>query len=274
MATNRSRIKQGFVDIPEGQIHYRTAGDGPALLLIHNTSFSSDCFLDVMPILATRHKVIAMDRLGHGGSDPPPDDVTMEDLTKALVNFLDALGVDRTSIVGHLTGAYEGLELAIAYPQRVEKLVLVKLPDWTPEERAELVAEEERTLRSGVVPKMDGSHLLEEWTFVRGFAESPASSPEMVHTWVMASLKSKAAFWDVRLSVFRHDIRKRLPLLKVPTLLVDLEHEPEPHLELNKSLMPSSTPVETAIFEGVGNLAAMENPEQFARVIMDFLAKS
>ena len=64
-------IKQAFVDLPQGQIHYRHAGDGPPLLLLHPTSFSSEAYLEIMPILAARFRVIAMDRFGHGGSDPP-----------------------------------------------------------------------------------------------------------------------------------------------------------------------------------------------------------
>ena len=69
MARDPSRIRQGFADLPEGQIHYRTAGEGPPLLFLNLTTASSDGLLEVMPILATRYKVIAMDRFGHGGSD-------------------------------------------------------------------------------------------------------------------------------------------------------------------------------------------------------------
>ena len=70
-------IRQGYVDLPEGQIHYRTAGDGPPLLLLHIASFSSDQFLEVLPTLAGENWVIAMDRFGHGTSDPPPDEVSV-----------------------------------------------------------------------------------------------------------------------------------------------------------------------------------------------------
>ena len=181
MAGNRSRIRQGFADLPEGQIHYRTAGEGPPLLFLHLTTASSDGLLDVMPILATRYKVIAMDRFGHGGSDPLPEVVSVEVLTRAVANFLDALGVDRTSIVAHSTGAYEAVELAIAHPQRVEKLVLVRITDWDPDELPEFFVEDELGPRFGKEPQMDGSHLLEDWTVRRDFLRSPNTTVEMMH---------------------------------------------------------------------------------------------
>ena len=87
------RVKQGYVDLPEGQIHYQTAGNGPPLLLLHLTNFSTDLFADVIQILATRHRVIAMDRAGHGTSVPPPEGLRVEDLARTVADFLDALGV-------------------------------------------------------------------------------------------------------------------------------------------------------------------------------------
>ena len=127
MASSSIPIKQGFADVPEGQIHYRTAGEGPTLLLLHLTTASSDIYADVMPILATRFRVIAMDRFGHGSSDPLPEVVTIEVLTRCVINFMDALGVERTSIVGQSTGCHEAVELAITELNRVEKLVLARI---------------------------------------------------------------------------------------------------------------------------------------------------
>ena len=274
MASGSSPVKRAYVDIPQGQIHYRTAGnEGSALLLLHLTTGSSDCFADVIPILGTRHRVFAMDRLGHGGSDPCPDDVTMKDLIGYVLDFMDALGLDRISIAGQSTGSYEGVELAIAHPERVEKLVLLRLPDWTAEQRVERMVEERETPRYGAPPQMDGSHVKDEWNFRRDFMISQATTPEIMHRMCMASLESMPARRDVSIAVGTHIIQERLPLLQVPTLFMTFELSPQPLTELDISLMSSTTPVETAFIKGAGALAAMEKPEEFARVIMDFLAK-
>ncbi len=274
MARGGTPVKRAYVDIPQGQIHYRTAGnEGPAVLLLHLTTGSSDCFADIIPILATRHRVFAMDRLGHGSSDPCPDDVTMEALVGYVLDFMDALGLDRTSIAGQSTGSYEGVEMAIAHPERVEKLVLLRLPDWTDEERVKRMAEERLVPQHGAPPQMDGSHVMDEWNFRRDFMISQATTPEMMHRMCMASFESMPARRDVSIAVGSHNIQERLHLLKVPTFFMTFELSPQPLTELDISLMPSTTPVETALIKGAGALAAMERPEEFARAIMDFLAK-
>lgn len=112
-------MRQGYVDLPEGQIHYRMAGTGPPLLLLHITSFSSDQFLQVLPILGTSNRVIAMDRFGHGTSDPPPSDLSAQDLAATTIRFLDKLGVNHAAVLGQHTGASEAVEMAISHPNRV-----------------------------------------------------------------------------------------------------------------------------------------------------------
>ena len=273
MASSSSRIKRGFVDLPEGQIHYRTTGDGPNLLLLHLTTASSDIYTDMMPVLATRYRVIAMDRLGHGGSDPLPEVVTVEVLTRCVINFLDALGVERTSIVAQSTGCHEAVEVAISQPQRVENLVLARITDWDPEERAKNALADEMSARYGRERKMDGSHLLEEWITRRDFAGSPATTTEMMHRMGMASIESERSRRDISWAVARNNIRERLPLVRVPTLIISFEHAPQPHDALHRSLVPSDVPSDLVTIKGAGRMAAMEQPEQFAKAIMDFLAK-
>ena len=260
-------IKQAFVDLPKAQIHYRTAGDGPPLLLLHPTTFSSQAYLEVMSILADRFRVIAMDRFGHGGSDPPPEDVTVKDLARAVVDFLDALGVGRTSIMGAHTGSYEAIEVAASHPQRVNKLVLTGAPNWSEEERAQRL-----TLRARV-PDMDGSHLMEMWRWRKEFITS-STTPEILHRAVMTALLSLSSAIHIMHAMARHYIDDRVPLVQAPTLFLSGEHDQHVrHLEHHRSLMSPTTPVETVIIKDAGIFAPMEKPEEFAQILMDFLAK-
>src|SRR5207253_184339 len=69
-----AKIRRGYVDVPGGQLHYRTAGEGPCVLMLHPNTYSSDYFSDVIPLFAPKYRVIALDRFGHGYSDQPPPD--------------------------------------------------------------------------------------------------------------------------------------------------------------------------------------------------------
>ena len=260
-------IKQAFVDLPQGQIHYRHAGDGPPLLLLHPTSFSSEAYLEIMPILAARFRVIAMDRFGHGGSDPPPEGVTVEDLATAVVDFLDALGVGLTSILGGHTGSYEAIEVAASHPQRVNKLVLMGGPNWSEEERSKILSQQ------AMVPKMDGSHMMDMWRWRRELV-GPSTAPELLNREVVATLLSLSNSMQIRHSMVRHYIDKKLPMVQAPTLFLCGEQSYNVlHVGHHRSLMSPTTPVETAVIKDTGNSAAMEKPEEFARILMDFLAK-
>ena len=263
-------IRQGYVDLPEGQIHYRTAGDGPPLLLLHIASFSSDQFLDVLPTLAGENWVIAMDRFGHGTSDPPPDEVSVQDLAATTVQFLDNLGVDRVSILGQHTGASEAVEVAIGHPHRVRKLVLASCPDWTDEDRAQWMGQMDLLKPE---PKIDGSHMVELWRQRQEHA-SPATTPDIMNKVVLGALQNMSAVPPILKGVLGHHISQRLPLLKVPTLFMAGEHDyMRPHMERHRSLLPQGTAGETAVIQGAGDFAALERPEEFARIVMEYLAK-
>lgn len=110
-------MKRAYADIPEGQIHYRTEGEGPPLLLIHQAVISSLEYSRMIPILSKTHRVMAMDMLGCGGSDKPPRAYQIGDYARSVASFLDSLGIKKASVVGHHTGACIGVELAVTYPE-------------------------------------------------------------------------------------------------------------------------------------------------------------
>ncbi|NIR60047.1 MAG: alpha/beta fold hydrolase, partial [Gammaproteobacteria bacterium] len=69
-----TKLHRAFADTSLGQIHYRKAGEGPPLVLLHNTWLSSRMFFGVIPDLAREFTVYALDTLGQGDSDPAPTD--------------------------------------------------------------------------------------------------------------------------------------------------------------------------------------------------------
>jgi len=114
-------VRRGFVDTPEGQIHYAMAGQGKPVLFLHQTPRSWDEYRDVLPIVGERYWAIAMDTIGFGDSYRLTKEATVEDYGKGVIAFLDAMGIKRTSIVGHHTGGCVAVEVAATHPERVEK---------------------------------------------------------------------------------------------------------------------------------------------------------
>jgi len=106
-------VERRFVPVADGEIHCAMAGQGTPVLLLHQTPRSWDEYRDVLPLLGARFRAIAMDTIGFGDSSKPPlGDDSIERWAAVTARVLDALGIDRTAVVGHHTGAVIAVELA------------------------------------------------------------------------------------------------------------------------------------------------------------------
>ena len=152
-------IKRAFLDTEDGQILYRLAGEGEALLLLHMAPRSSDEFLELMPILAKQRQVIAMDLMGLGDSDKPPREYSVADYAKCAIALWDELGIKQCSLLGSLTGGYIAGAIAVAYPERVDKLILCNVPGFDRDEQEKIL----QKYTAGFDLKEDGSHLMARW---------------------------------------------------------------------------------------------------------------
>lgn len=119
-------MPDGFVKTALGRIHYLHAGRGPALLLLHGNGSSAYQYEEVMAPLAERRHVYAWDMPGHGDSDPLPRHYTIGDYADAAIAFMDALGIDRASVLGAGIGGTIALDLGARHAARVERLVAVE----------------------------------------------------------------------------------------------------------------------------------------------------
>jgi pimeloyl-ACP methyl ester carboxylesterase len=104
---------------------YRTAGSGPALLLLHGLACDSSTWTDVMPKLAEHFTVIAPDLLGHGESDKPNADYSLGAYANGMRDLLTILGIDKVTVVGHSFGGGVAMQFAYQFPDRTERVVLV-----------------------------------------------------------------------------------------------------------------------------------------------------
>lgn len=307
----RAGVRRSYADLSGGQMHYRTAGDGPPLLLLHPNGFSSELFLEVIPLLAERYTVIAPDRFAHGQSDPlPPDFPEYREgleaesragriepyLMRTKLELLDTLGIDRAFVVGQHTGSHVALELALAHPERVRRLVLVAVTDWlTPREPTYTVPREWRgreaespylnidrlqvareTLQwlegSGDV-SADGSHIVELWRTRAEQQAGPLTTPEIMQRITLMALECIDAWpkTSPQVMLYYHAGR-RLANLRVPTLFLTGEHDKAgTFAPQQRALVPADVETDLAVVPGAGAFLALERPEELARCAAAFL---
>lgn len=109
-------------------LHFAMAGEGPPILLVHGWLGSSYHWRKVMPLLAERHRVVAIDARGYGDSDKPYEGYDGRTIAEDLRQVAAALGLQRLIVIGHDMGALPALLLAAESPELVRGLVYVDEP--------------------------------------------------------------------------------------------------------------------------------------------------
>jgi pimeloyl-ACP methyl ester carboxylesterase len=258
-------VKRRFVDTEQGQVHYAEAGTGPPVLLLHQTPRSWAEFRDVLPLLGRRHRAIAMDMIGFGDSVHPPEPVTIEACAGGAVALLDALGVERASVVGHHTGGYVAVEVAAAHPTRVERLVVSSVRVIDAEARA---AAHDRPPVDQVEVQADGSHLAELWQ--RRVPFYPPDRPDLLHHFVLDAMKVLDRVEEGHHAVHRYVMEDALPRITAPTLVLVGADDPfaYPHRHRVQASIEGSR-----LAEIPGGMVPLPDqlPEEFAREVMAFL---
>lgn len=121
--------KSHFINVDGMRIHYQEFGDAanPPLLLIHGFTASTYVWKTSAPLLAERgFRVIAIDLPGFGYSEKPASfDYSIPAQARVVSRFMNRIGLGRATVVGSSYGGAVALNLALDYPERVEKLVLV-----------------------------------------------------------------------------------------------------------------------------------------------------
>jgi pimeloyl-ACP methyl ester carboxylesterase len=259
------QVQRGFADTPEGQIHYATAGHGKPVLLLHQTPRSWDEYRDVLPLVGKTHWAIAMDTIGFGDSYKPAKEGSIEGYARGVIRFLDAMKINRASVVGHHTGGVIAVEVAAAYPERVDKLVLSSTPYADAQDR------EKRKTRppiDEVACKQDGSHLTGLWQ--KRMVFYPRNRPDLLARFLIDALKVGERVEEGHRAVSRYRMEDKVGLIKAPTLVLAGTDDPFSFPRM-RPLADSIKGSRTAAITGGMVPMVDQMPEEFARVVMEFL---
>lgn len=125
---NESLGHGDWITVDGLRVFYRAAGvtrpGALPLVLIHGLGVSSDYWARVLPLLATRRRVYALDLPGFGRTEDPASSPTAAELARAVEGWMAALGLARAHVFAHSQGAQVASELAAVHPALVASLVL------------------------------------------------------------------------------------------------------------------------------------------------------
>lgn len=152
-------ITRHFIRVGNRRIHYRKAGSGPTLLMVHQSPRSSAEYEPLMLKWAKHFTCIAPDTPGFGQSDALPGNPDINDFAIALIELLDALGIERTAAYGFHSGGIILVSAVTRHPERFTALATGGYAVWTPEEMAIF----DRDYLPPFQPSAYGEHLTWLW---------------------------------------------------------------------------------------------------------------
>lgn len=161
-------MRRDYIDLTRGQMHYRWAGQGDPILLLHMSGSSSDEYEEVGNILAQHYQVFAPDFFGFGASDRPEHYLSFEEHMMTIQEFCKKLGLVSVRVVGNLVGANIACHLAAQYPELVKSLALFQVC-YNPDSNYYM---DRRTSFSQIPITEDGAHLKEIWARSAKYGEA------------------------------------------------------------------------------------------------------
>lgn len=107
------------------ELNYICEGEGENILILHGWGANIESVLPVFNHLKKRFKVYAMDLPGHGKSEKPKDVWGTMDFAKAVKTFIDEMGIEKVTLIGHSHGGRISIILGNKYPELIDKIILV-----------------------------------------------------------------------------------------------------------------------------------------------------
>jgi pimeloyl-ACP methyl ester carboxylesterase len=105
---------KAYLPIRGSQIFYQTSGDGEPLLLLHGGFGTVEDFSSQIPELSKHFRVVAFDRPGHGHTADSNEPFSLDTMTEYAIDFIEALDLRRTNLMGWSDGAIIALLIAIS----------------------------------------------------------------------------------------------------------------------------------------------------------------
>lgn len=259
-------------------ISYELAGSGPPLALVAGLGYGRWMWHKMVPGLAEHFTVLSYDNRGVGESDKPAGPYTAQLLAEDLAGLLEALGWQETAVFGHSMGGFVAQAFALAYPDKLSKLILSATnfggPRHVPVTQEALAVLMDTS--SDPLTRLRNGILI---SCAEGFGER---HPEIVDEWpnYRASHPIDPVGYQAQMGVglslmseeacFEH----KLAAITAPTLILSGAEDkvvPPANVDLLKAAIPGA---ETAVIPQAGHFFPFEQPETAVQIVTNFLVAS
>jgi 3-oxoadipate enol-lactonase len=253
------------------RIHYDLLGPPGAKVVCFAHALAADSGMwaeQIAPLLAGGLRVLRVDMRGHGGSDPPAGDTTLDELADDIAAVIGALAIERVHFVGLSIGGMIGQALALRQGRKVASLMLCESPPASLPRVAEIWAPRIAAVQAAGSCEPIADATMERWLSPAFKARDPGRWRQIRDT---VAATDPAGYLGGIHALSRFDFTGELPSLRVPALALYGEDDVASSAEENArlaSLIPGGRFVS---FAGARHLPNVEAPERFNRILLDWL---
>jgi pimeloyl-ACP methyl ester carboxylesterase len=268
---------RGFAEVNGAKLYYEVAGAGHPLVLLHEGIANSRMYDDQFNAFAQRYRVVRFDIRGFGQSDLPAGNEPVA-LHEDLYGLLAFLGIKKTYVLGMSMGGAIALNFTLTYPDRVDALILVApgiggydMTSFEAEYKA-IGQDIEQAVKRG-----DYEHASELET--RIWVDGPDRTPQQVDPAV------RQRVYEMNLHNYRNMGAVEFPPLKqleppaitrisevaMPTCLIIGDKDVREMLSIIEKLEQGIPGARKIVMHDVAHALNMERPEEFNRIVLDFL---
>jgi pimeloyl-ACP methyl ester carboxylesterase len=277
------REHQRWVILDGQPINVIELGEGPPLVFLHGLIGRWTHWVEQLTAFAPSHRVIAVDLPGFGDSPMPAEKISISGYARMIEKLLDVLQLSAAAFVGHSMGGFTSVELAINFPERVQRLVLISpagLSTYNNPRNLLLVAQMRRfrqivdpyharvAAHAELLARRPRLRLLDPTTHIVARHSDRLPAP-----FVAEFVRGLGApgYIDGMEAIFNYDYRDRLGEIACPTLIVWGDRDAvvtAKDADLYERLIPNSRKV---IFRDTGHMAMIERPMAFNALLEEFL---
>lgn len=239
--------------------------DATALLCCNSIGTGMELWNPQIAAWSTQRRVLRFDQRGHGASEAPPSPYRIDDLGRDALAVLDAYGVEQADLCGLSLGGIVALWVAIHHPRRVRRLVLACTA-------AKVGTEESWRARAQSV-LAGGTSSIADMVMERFFSADFRDH----HPQAVAAARERLTdmldegYLGCCLALSAADLRAELDQVTAPTLVLAGGADEATPPRVVRELYEGLPDARWRELEGVGHLANLEAPEEFARAVLDHL---
>ncbi len=257
----------GFAEVNGTKLFYEIKGKGQPLVMIHSGGFDRRIWDEQFEVFSQQYEVIRYDVRGYGKSPAPTKPYTEQEDLYGLLKFLN---IPKTHVMGLSLGGRIAIDFAIAHPEMVETLIAVAPGlsgyPYSDQDMMEIL----KVVYS--IQNDDGSPAGEVWL------QSAYNAPAMENPAVAKKLRpiaiENSKVWLIN-PLFARPILppavQRIPEIQAPMLLIIGDRDVPTPTAIVQLLEENISNVKKVVISGAGHMVNIEKPEEFNRVVMDFL---